>query len=56
MSYGHAAELAAAPRCAVDGCDRPAFIDSEAADGALVCARCALTALTALTAQENTTP
>lgn len=51
--YGHAAALAAAPRCAIDGCDRPAFIDSEAANGALVCARCALAALTA---QENTTP
>lgn len=53
--YGHAAALAAAPRCALDGCDRPAFIDSEAADGALVCARCALDQLTTAT-QEDPTP
>lgn len=47
MTYGHAESLATA--CPRPGCDRPAYVRSEAADGALLCARHALEALTATT-------
>ena len=45
MSYGHALDLLI--ECARAACHRPATIRSEAADGALLCARHGLEALTA---------
>lgn len=53
MTYGHALSLVGA--CPRRGCDRPAYVRSEAADGALLCARHALDALTAQEAPPMTT-
>ena len=53
MTYGHAGALLV--ECSRPDCHRPGTISSEAADGALLCARHALDALTAQEAPPMTT-